>query len=182
MNPGEDDTEVWIPPVSDCMDYGHDPCPHCGARGFHHRTGRCGTCGRRPGAARAQRGLGDPTTVEAAGTRGMRMLWPVGAPDPEGWQEHTQLYATYVGRPSYTYLVLLQRTEIRHQPGIQAERLIVLPSTQEQVLINKVTGVRRFRESALGELLRAGLAEVRKAYERGDKTVLALFHEGGRDV
>lgn len=45
---GEDDAEVWIPPSTDCMDHAHDPCPHCGSRIHHVRTGRCGTCGRRP--------------------------------------------------------------------------------------------------------------------------------------
>ena len=57
-SPGEDDAEVWIPPSTDCMNHAHDPCPHCDSRIFHHRTGRCGTCGRRP--ARAHEDGGGP--------------------------------------------------------------------------------------------------------------------------
>lgn len=46
---GEDDAEVWVPPRSDCMEHRPDlPCPHCGGSMFHHRTRRCGDCGRRP--------------------------------------------------------------------------------------------------------------------------------------
>lgn len=49
---GEDDAEVWIPPVDDCMDTAHEPaCPHCGSRVYHLRTRRCGECGRRPDVA-----------------------------------------------------------------------------------------------------------------------------------
>jgi len=53
-DPGVSDSpvEVWIPPADDCMNSQHDPpCPHCGSRLFHLRTGRCGECGRRPAAA-----------------------------------------------------------------------------------------------------------------------------------
>ncbi len=53
---GEDDAEVWIPPSTDCMDHAHAPCPHCGSRVHHHRTGRCGACGRRPAASPAVEG------------------------------------------------------------------------------------------------------------------------------
>lgn len=46
---GEGDAEVWIPPRSDCMERRPDkPCSHCGGLMFHHRTRRCGDCGRRP--------------------------------------------------------------------------------------------------------------------------------------
>lgn len=62
---GEDDAEVWIPPRTDCMNHRHDPpCPHCGSTVFHHRTGRCGACGRRPGTARRdESGTGPHATL-----------------------------------------------------------------------------------------------------------------------
>lgn len=52
LGPGEDDAEVWIPPATDCMEHRPDrPCPYCGDERLHHRTWRCGGCGRRPGSA-----------------------------------------------------------------------------------------------------------------------------------
>lgn len=49
LGPGEGDEEVWIPPHSDCMERRPDkPCPHCAGDHYHHRTRRCGNCGRRP--------------------------------------------------------------------------------------------------------------------------------------
>lgn len=47
---GTGDAEVAIPPAGDCMEYRKDqPCPHCASIRYHHRTRRCGDCGRRPG-------------------------------------------------------------------------------------------------------------------------------------
>ena len=35
---------LWM--VTDCLDFGSDPCPHClTCGGIHRRTGRCGACG-----------------------------------------------------------------------------------------------------------------------------------------
>ena len=48
---GEGHEEVWIPPVTDCMEHDHLPCPHCTNTVSHARTGRCGTRGRRLHAA-----------------------------------------------------------------------------------------------------------------------------------
>lgn len=74
---GEGDDEVWIPPADDCMNTRHAPCPHCSSTVFHHRTGRCGSCGRRPGAAAPADDTAPPTpfTVDqevrsASGVRG----------------------------------------------------------------------------------------------------------------
>jgi len=64
---GESDEEVWIPPASDCVEFRHDrPCPHCGAVEFHHRTGRCGGCGRRPTATETPEGQSDGATTRRA--------------------------------------------------------------------------------------------------------------------
>jgi hypothetical protein len=47
LGPGEDDAEVWLPPLTDCLDFGVSACPHCEFVGLHHRTQRCANCGRR---------------------------------------------------------------------------------------------------------------------------------------
>lgn len=114
--------------------------------------------------------LADPI-VETEGNRGMRMLWPVGAPDADGYQTYAKLSLRHHLAPRYCYSVTLRWTEIKREADSTTEKLWL---GKDGLHLEQVAA-RRFSAGRMRELAGSALQTVRDRYAAGDPEVRAYF-------
>lgn len=114
--------------------------------------------------------LGEPIVQRL--DRGMRMLWPVGGPDDEGFQTYAALSVECDGRPAFRYASRLRRAEIKRESRWSTENFSALNS--DSLTLNSVE-TRRFSRAKLRRLADEALRTVRERYDEGDPEVRRFF-------
>lgn len=116
--------------------------------------------------------LGAPITQRRDRPRGVRMLWPLGDPDPEGFQTYAELSVAYYGRPSYRYARMLTQTRIKPGPPLPIE---VYGLLNRDALTLDAVAARRFSDATLRQLAEETLRMVRERHAGGDAEVRRFF-------
>jgi hypothetical protein len=116
--------------------------------------------------------LGAPIMEHRDRPRGVRMLWPIGGPDPDGFQTYAELLVAYYGRPSYRYARMLRQTRIKPGPPLPIE---VYELLDRDTLTFDAVAARRFSGATLRRLAEETLRMVRERHAVGDAEVGRFF-------
>lgn len=128
-----------------------------------------------------QRELPAPTIEHRE--RMTRVLWPVGAPDAEGFQLYAALTVLHYGRceiagwPEYQYCAHLQRAQIKRGRGSVTEKIGVLSGAGLPV---DSLPAARFSKQRMATFTEACRALVERRYAEGDPTIVELMRRTDR--
>jgi len=105
-------------------------------------------------------------------SRSVRMLWPVGKPDEQGYQTYAELAVRHDGNPRYRYEVELRQTKIKREGIWVSEMFSVFGRKIERI---SSTPTKRYNGPRMRQLLDTALTDIRARHQAGDVVISGYF-------